>query len=70
MPVHSPRSSPSWIAYGIPAGLLAVVVFALSHPLLGFLAGLAAAVGAAVRLAPPLHRFLDGPAAPTAFIGS
>jgi hypothetical protein len=71
------RPAPARIAYGAPAGLVALLALtlALPHPLLWLLAGLAAAlsaalVGAAVLLAPPWRRFLDGPAAPTAFIGS
>ena len=72
MTFASLRSSPAWIAYGIPAGLLlAVLVLASAHLALWSLAGLAAvALGAAVLLARPWRRFLGGPAAPAAVVGS
>jgi hypothetical protein len=36
------RIGPVWIAYGIPAGLLALISLALLHPLPWFLGGLVA----------------------------
>jgi hypothetical protein len=59
-----------WIALGVPTGLLAAVVLAAPHPLLGSVAGATAlVVGAAAALA---ARQRGSPAAlpPAPFIGS